>query len=268
MEVNLEVRILVGLSGILHHVSCTCIFIFSVLTGIFMYDLILPGGGSSQYPACSKFIEEILPQLAPLKQEPNLSAANDSDLDNTKNGPLVSFGHEESSLSHTESKLFSDGVISPMRDIRTLSESGSFAKVLENVHSDNSNVSMISPLVSHVSGLQAGGLLAGRDSKDIKDMIRLGKIKVKENCDISSDVLYSSVSVIPSDVRFEKNSINENHVKNQVNEYNGASEERKTAVRLMNTVCRWLVGQIGRCYNGVTPEIYRSVIYSVTFIPV
>ncbi|XP_050688195.1 proteasome activator complex subunit 4-like isoform X2 [Eriocheir sinensis] len=235
----------------------------SVLTGIFMYDLILPGGGNSQYPVCSKFIEEILPQLAPLIQEPNLSAANDSDSDSTKYGPSVSFAHEESSLSHSENKLFSDGVIPSMRDIEalseTLSESGSFTKVLDNVHSVNSDVPMISPLVSHVSGLEAGSLLAGRDSKDL---IRLGKIKVKENCDLSSDVLYSSVSVMRSDVvNFEKNSIHENHEKNQVNGYIGASEERKTAVRLMNTVCRWLVGQIGRCYNGVTPEIYRFLPY-------
>lgn len=235
----------------------------SVLTGIFMYDLILPGGGNSQYPVCSKFIEEILPQLAPLIQEPNLSAANDSDSDSTKYGPSVSFAHEESSLSHSENKLFSDGVIPSMRDIEalseTLSESGSFTKVLDNVHSVNSDVPMISPLVSHVSGLEAGSLLAGRDSKDL---IRLGKIKVKENCDLSSDVLFSSVSVMRSDVvNFEKNSIHENHEKNQVNGYIGASEERKTAVRLMNTVCRWLVGQIGRCYNGVTPEIYRFLPY-------
>lgn len=259
VEELLEVRVLVfGISPHLVYLY----FVFSVLTGIFMYDLILPGGGHSQYPSCSKFIEEILPQLAPLIQEPNLSATNDLDSDNTKYGPSVSFAHEESSLSHSENKLFSDGVIPSVMDITrtTLSESGSFAKVLGDVHSGNSNVPLISPLVNHVSGLEAESFLAGRDNKDLN---RLGKVKLKDNCDLSSDVLYSSVSVMPSDVRFEKNSIHENHVKNEANEANGyigASGERKTAVRLMNTVCRWLVGQIGRCYNGVTPEIYRLVI--------
>lgn len=225
-----------------------------------MYDLVLPGGGNSHYPSCSEFIEEILPQLAPLIQEPSSTATNDSDSDSIKYGPSVSFAHEESSLSQSESKMFSDGVIPSVRDITraTLSESDSFAKVLGNVHSDNSKVPMMSPLVNHVSGLEAGSFLAGRDNKDLN---RLGKIKLKENCDLSSDILYGSVSVMPSDaVSFEKNSIHENHVKNQVNGYIGASEERKTAVRLMNTVCRWLVGQIGRCYNGVTPKIYRLVI--------
>lgn len=223
-----------------------------------MYDLVLPGGGNSQYPSCSEFIEEILPQLAPLIQEPSSSAANDSDSDSTKYGQS-SFAPEDNSLAQSESKMFSDGVIPSVRDLArgTLSESDSFAKALSKVHSEKSKVSMMSPLVNHMSGLEAGSFLAGRDNKDLS---RLGKIKLKENCDLSSDVLYSSVSVMPSDaISFEKNSIHENHVKNQVNGYIGASEERKTAVRLMNTVCRWLVGQIGRCYNGVTPEIYRLV---------
>lgn len=245
-----------GVSGFETSYLMHLCFIFSVLTGIFMYDLVLPGGGNSHYPCCSEFIEEILPQLAPLIQEPSSTAANDSDSESTKYVPQVSFADVESSLSQSESRMFSDSVIPSMRDI---TESDAFAKVLGNVHSENSKVPVMSPLVNHVSGLEAGSFLAGRDNKDLN---RLGKIKLKENCDLSSDVLYSSVSVMSSDaVSFEKNSINENHVKSQVNGYIGASEERKAAVRLMNTVCRWLVGQIGRCYNGVTPEIYRLVTF-------
>ena len=35
------------------------------------------------------------------------------------------------------------------------------------------------------------------------------------------------------------------------------NEEKKAAVRLMNTVCKWLIGQLSRCYNGATHEIYK-----------
>lgn len=224
-----------------------------------MYDLVLPGGGTSRYPSCSKFIEEILPQLAPLIQEPSPSTANDSDSDNAKYGPSVSFVHEETSLSQSERKMFSDSVIPSVRDLTKapLSASDSIAKVLCNVHSENSQVPIINPLMNHVTSLEAPSFLVGRDKKDLN---RLGKIKLKD-CDLSSDVVYDSVSVMPSDIaNYEKNNFHENFVKNPVNGYIGASEERKTSVRLMNTVCRWMVGHIGRCYNGVTPEIYRSVV--------
>ena len=222
--------------------------IFSVLTGIFMYDLVLPGGGTSHYPNCSKFIEEILPQLAPLIQELSSSTAND--------GPSASFVHEEMSISQSESKMFSDSAMPSVSDLTrvTLSASDNIVKVLGNVHSENSQVSIMNPLMNPVTTLEAPTFLVGRDNKDLN---RLGKIKLKD-CDLSSDVIYDSVSVMPSDTaNYEKNNFHEDHIKNPVNGYIGASEERKTAVRLINTVCRWLVGHIGRCYNGITPEIYR-----------
>uniref|UniRef100_A0A0P4W4D0 Proteasome activator complex subunit 4 C-terminal domain-containing protein n=1 Tax=Scylla olivacea TaxID=85551 RepID=A0A0P4W4D0_SCYOL len=232
----------------------------SVLTGIFMYDLALPGGGTSRYPSCSKFIEDILPQLALLIQEPSSSAASDADSDTVKYGPSVSFAPEDTSLSQSESKMFSDSVIPSVRDLTraTLSASDNIAKVLGNVHSENSQVPIMNPLINHVTGLDTPSFLVGRDSKDLS---RLGKIKLKD-CDLSTDVVYDSVNVMPSDTtNYEKNNFHENHVKNPVNGYIGASEERKTAVRLMNTVCRWLVGHVGRCYNGVTPDIYRFLPY-------
>lgn len=232
------------------------LFVFSVLTGIFMYDLALPEGGTSRYPSCSKFIEDILPQLTLLIQEPSASAASDADSDTVKYGPSVSFAPEDASLSQSESKMFSDSVIPSMRDITraTLSASDNIVKVLGNVRSENSQVPIMNPLINHVTGLDTPSFLVGRDSKDLS---RLGKIKLKD-CDLSSDVVYDSVNVMPSDTaNYEKNNFHENHVKNPVNGYIGASEERKTAVRLMNTVCRWLVGHVGRCYNGVTPDIYR-----------
>ncbi|KAK8403278.1 hypothetical protein O3P69_000420 [Scylla paramamosain] len=232
----------------------------SVLTGIFMYDLALPGGGTSRYPSCSKFIEDTLPQLALLIQEPSSSAASDADSDTVKYGASVSFAPEDTSLSQSESKMFSDSVIPSVRDLTraTLSASDNIAKVLGNVHSENSQVPIINPLINHVSGLDTPSFLVGRDSKDLS---RLGKIKLKD-CDLSTNVVYDSVNVMPSDTtNYEKNNFHENHVKNPVNGYIGASEERKTAVRLMNTVCRWLVGHVGRCYNGVTPDIYRFLPY-------
>lgn len=232
---------------------------FSVLTGIFMYDLVLPGGVTSQYPSCSHFIDYILPQLATLIQESGSGMTHDCDSENVRFGQTITLSQDIHSLPQPNGTVFSESVVPPMMGLASssLSDSGNLSKVLSSVHKGGaSQIPLMGPLVSHLAGLEPSSFLAGQDSKGT---VRVGaKMKLRGNCNISSDVICEPVNLIPSDsVIGLKNDIHDN-LKSPVNGFFG-DEERKTTVRLMNTVCRWLVGQMGRCYNGVTPEIYRLV---------
>ncbi|XP_045600493.2 proteasome activator complex subunit 4 isoform X1 [Procambarus clarkii] len=231
----------------------------SVLTGIFMYDLVLPGGVTSLYPSSSEFIDYVLPQLAILIQEPGSSMAHDCDLDNSKCDPSLPLSQDILSSQHPNGTVFSERVVPSMMDLQSssLMSNDSLNKVLNSMHIDGtSQLSLINPLTNHLASLESSNLLAGHENKDA---LRVSaKLKLRENCDISSDVICEPVNVIPSHSLSDiKNNIHENHIKSPANGCFGGSEERKATVRLMNTVCRWLVGQMGRCYNGVTPEIYR-----------
>ncbi|KAK8724601.1 hypothetical protein OTU49_011168 [Cherax quadricarinatus] len=232
----------------------------SVLTGIFMYDLVLPGGITSRYPSSAEFIDYILPQLSLLIQESDSSMAYDCDSDNMKCGSSFSLSQDmPPSPPQPNNTVFSEKGVSSLMNIpnSSLLGSDSLTKVLNSMHiSGASQISLLSPLSSHLASLEPPSLLAGRDNKDTLKVS--AKMKLRDNCDISSDVICEPINVIPSDSIINvKNNIHENHIKSPANGFFGGSEERKITVRLMNTVCRWLVGQMGRCYNGVTPEIYR-----------
>ncbi|KAG7163660.1 Proteasome activator complex subunit 4-like [Homarus americanus] len=230
----------------------------SVLTGIFMYDLALPGGVTSRYPSSSQFIDYILPQLATLIQDSGSGVINDYDTD-MKCGLPLPLSQDMPSPTQPNGTVFTDRVVPSMMGLpsSSLRNNDSLSKVLNSMHKGGSSqIPLMGPLVNHLSSLEPSGLLAGLDNKDA---LRVSaKMKLRENCDISSDIICEPVNMIPSDsVIGVKNNIHENHVKSPANGFFGGSEERKATVRLMNTVCRWLVGQMGRSYNGVTPEIYR-----------
>ncbi|KAK4321981.1 hypothetical protein Pmani_007247 [Petrolisthes manimaculis] len=246
----------------------------SVLSGIFMYDLVLPGGLPSSYPNCTEFIDFILPQLSTLVQDSESNTVQDGENDSTKYGGSASASHHEassplqsnnnnnnnSSSSSSSSTLFGAQVLSPVRDLpgSPFSDSDRLNSVLSAVHNNNNGGSqspMVSPLVKYMSGLEGPSPMVGRENKEA---LRLSaKIKLKDNCDISSDIC-EPMDMLPLDsINFEKNNEYENSAKSPVNGYFTGYEEKKGTVRLMNTMCRWLVGQMGRCYNGVTPEMYR-----------
>lgn len=225
----------------------------SVLSGIFMYDLVLPGGVPSSYPSCTDFIDFILPQLSTLIQE----SAHNGEGDNTSCGLLASVKQEPPSPLQSNSTLFGARVLPPVRDLpgSSFTDSERLNSVLTAVPNNNngSQLPTISPLVNHMASLEGPSPLAARQNKEA---LRLSaKIKLKDSCEILSDVC-EPMDILPSDtLNFE------NNVKCPVNGYFSGCEEKKGTVRLMNTVCRWLVGQMGRCYSGVTPEMYKFLPY-------
>lgn len=226
-----------------------------------MYDLVLPGGIASSYPSCSEFIEYLLPQLATLIQESGSGLTNDCDSYTMRCGPSLGLPDDLPSTSPLGAAVFDERLIPSMRSIPkpSLNDSDNLAKVLSAVNNNGSpDISLIGPLVSHLASLEPSSLLTGRDTKDSLKVA--GKMKLRDNCDISGEVICEPVGVLTEDSIIDaKSNIHDNHLKSPMNGFFGGSEERRTTVRLMNTVCRWLVGQMGRCYNGITPEMYRSV---------
>lgn len=230
----------------------------SVLTGIFMYDLVLPGGVTSRYPSCSDFIDYILPQLATLIQESGSVMTYDCDSENVKCGPAIPLSQDVLSLPQPNGTVFSERIVPPMMGLASspLSGNDNISKVLSCVHKGGaSQLPLMGPLVNHLAGLEPSNLLAGQGNKG--NLRVTAKMKLRGNCDISSDVICEPVNLIPSDSVIDVKDNIHDHLKNPVNGFFEVDGERKTTERLMNTVCRWLVGQMGRCYNGVTPEIYR-----------
>ncbi|KAK7086905.1 Proteasome activator complex subunit 4 [Halocaridina rubra] len=236
----------------------------NVLTGIFMYDLVLPGGTSSRYPCVSSFIDYIIPQLAILIQENSSGSVQDIDMDNCCGAALQ---HELSSLTPANVDVFSNGNVPSILGLSTasLSDSESATKVLSAALQSKEDVAGVvakfppgmSPLIN-LANLDSSDLMDARDMS--KDSFRgNAKMKLRESCDISSDVICEPMEVMASDPLSMKNSVvhHDTHIRSPVNGFIHGTEERKVAVRLMNTVCRWLVGQMGRSYNGITPEMYR-----------
>ncbi|XP_068219564.1 proteasome activator complex subunit 4-like isoform X1 [Palaemon carinicauda] len=229
----------------------------SVLTGIFLYDLLLPGGTPSRYPNSSEFIEFLIPQLSALIQETSSGAAQDCDMETSNMSSL----QPDYSLPPSGSLMFSEGAVPPILGLSSasLSDSDSITKVLHAVHKDEEASAKFSEMhqLVNISSLNPSRLLNTRDGKDA--FRASAKIKLRDSCDISSDVICEPMEIISSDSVILKNNVLDNHVKSPVNGFIVASgtEERKAAIRLMNTLCRWLVGQMGRSYNGISPEMYR-----------
>lgn len=233
-----------------------------------MYDLVLPGGTASSYPRCTEFIDFILPQLSTLIQDSESNTVHDGEKDSTKYGGAASGSQESSSNNNNNNgnnnTLFGAKELSPVGELpkSPFSDSERISSVLSAVHNDNNGGSqspIISPLVKYMSGLEGPSPLVGRENKET---LRISaKIKLKDSCDLSSDIRVCEpmpMNILPlGSISFEKNNEYENSAKSPVNGFFKGCEEKKGTIRLMNTMCRWLVGQMGRCYNGVTPEMYR-----------
>ncbi|XP_047484565.1 proteasome activator complex subunit 4-like isoform X1 [Penaeus chinensis] len=233
----------------------------SVLTGIFMFDLVLPGGVPSRYPSCADFIEYLLPQLSILIQDSGSSMMQDMEVEGVSCDPALPSSQDIPSPPQSSLAIFTEDVIAPMMGLAgsSLGASDSLNKVLASVHKVGpTQISAVDQFVN-LPSLDSASLLSGRLDKDALRVV--AKHKLRDNCDISGDVICQPMEVIPTLSVELKNHVHKNHIKSQANGFVRGNEERKTAVRLMNTVCRWLVGQMGRCYNGVTPEIYRFLPY-------
>ncbi|CAL4088618.1 unnamed protein product [Meganyctiphanes norvegica] len=190
----------------------------SVLTGIFMYDLQLPGGSPSLYPKTIEFVDYLLPQLQLLVQE-TVSASPTSI--STSPGSL-----DASELEHVQPKML-HGVHKGMVG------GGSPLMVMDIPESSSGTAA----LHGHVYDKQ--------ETQPV--MIRDTGHHTQPNV-IPMEVLECGPS---KQLGLSSSPVNNGFMSG------GVSEERKKTVRLMNTVCRWLIGHMGRCYNGVTPELYR-----------
>lgn len=222
-----------------------------------MFDLVLPGGVPSRYPSCADFIEYLLPQLSILIQDSGSSMMQDLEAEGVSCDPALPASQDIPSPSQSSLAIFTEDVMAPMMGLAgsALGASDGLNKVLASVHKVGpSQMAAVDQFVN-LPSLETAGLLSGRLDKDALRVA--AKHKLRDNCDMSGDVICQPMDVIPTLSVELKNHVHKNHIKSQANGFVRGNEERKTAVRLMNTVCRWLVGQMGRCYNGVTPEIYR-----------
>ena len=220
-----------------------------------MYDLVIPGGVPSRYPNCSEFIDYIIPQLAILIQETSSGMMQESDMETASDFCSLPSGGDSGVLFNE------GGTVPPLLNLstNTLSDSDSLAKMLHSVHkgegaakfagmSKLENIGSLEPSTSFIS------------ARDSKDTFRASaKMKLRDSCDISSDVLCEPMDLMQSTSLIVKNSVHDNHAKTALNGFlaQSGTEERKVAIRLMNTVCRWLIGQMGRSYNGISPKMYR-----------
>lgn len=194
----------------------------SVLTGIFMYDIQLPGGSPSLYPKTTEFIDYLLPQLQLLIQE-------------TVSASPASISTSPGSMDASD--------LAPV-----------LKKMLNNVH--KGVVGGGSPLmVVDIPESPGSVVLDGHTDVDKADAYSKQETQPCMIRDTGAQPNVIPMEVLEcgprKQVGLSSSPVNSGFMSG------GVSEERKTAVRLMNTVCRWLIGHMGRCYNGVTPELYR-----------